>query len=69
MGAPMPCVLEESSMLGQVAGGGVAAAALPCPSPLGTKEIACIRMDTVVLQGARVALPDDELLSILDMEA
>jgi hypothetical protein len=56
-------------MLGQVAGGGVAAAALPCPSPLGTKEIACIRMDTVVLQGTRVALPDDELLSILDMEA
>ncbi|KAM0925409.1 hypothetical protein ACQ4PT_004215 [Festuca glaucescens] len=69
MGAPMPCVLEESSTLQQESGGGAAAAALSCPSPLGTEEIARIRQDTGVLQGARVALPDDELLSILDMEA
>ncbi|KAM0903159.1 hypothetical protein ACQ4PT_018929 [Festuca glaucescens] len=69
MGAPMPCVLEESSTLQQESGGGAAAAALSCPSPLGVEEIARIRQDTGVLQGARVALPDDELLSILDMEA
>jgi hypothetical protein len=41
----------------------------PCSSPLGAEEIARFRLDTGVLQGARIALPDNELLSILDMEA
>ncbi|KAK1648108.1 hypothetical protein QYE76_065913 [Lolium multiflorum] len=70
MGARLPCVLEEAAPLELGFDGEVgAAAALPCPAPFDAEEIARIRLDTGLLQGARVALPDAELLSILDMEA
>jgi AMMECR1 domain-containing protein len=65
----MSCVLEESPKVVLELAGGAAAVEQPCSSPLGANEIARIRLDTGVLQGARIALPDNELLSILDMEA
>ncbi|KAK1649566.1 hypothetical protein QYE76_067371 [Lolium multiflorum] len=68
-GAPMPCILEESPMAVLELAGGAMAVEQPCSSPLGAEEIARIRLDTGVLQGVRIALPDNELLSILDMEA
>jgi hypothetical protein len=68
-GMPLPCVLEESPTVALGLGGGAAAVEPPCSSPLDADEIARIRLDTGVLQGARIALPDNELLSILDMEA
>jgi hypothetical protein len=67
--ARLPCVLEESPTVALGLGGGAAAVEPPCSSPLDADEIARIRLDTGVLQGARIALPDNELLSILDMEA
>jgi hypothetical protein len=69
MGGPLPCVLEEAAPLVLGSDGEMGAAALPCPAPLDAEAIARIRQDTGLLQGARVALPDAELLSILDMEA
>ncbi|KAK1606771.1 hypothetical protein QYE76_030444 [Lolium multiflorum] len=68
-GAHLPCVLQEcpAAMLEPV--GGAADVGQLCSTPLGAEEIARIRLDTGVLQGARIALPDSELLSILDMEA
>jgi hypothetical protein len=68
-GVRLPCVLEEAAPLELGSDAEEGAAALPCPAPLDAEAIARIRQDTGLLQGARVALPDAELLSILDMEA
>jgi hypothetical protein len=69
MDAPLPCVLEELTPLEQGVGFGAGNAASACPPTLDADEIAHIHHDTSVLLGTRVALPDAELLSILDMEA
>jgi hypothetical protein len=68
-GATLPCVLEDVVPLEHGDDFGVGAAEPACLPPLDAAAIARISHDTGVTQGARVALPDAELLSILDMEA
>ncbi|KAM0925856.1 hypothetical protein ACQ4PT_003775 [Festuca glaucescens] len=68
-GVPLPCVLEEVVPLEHGDGFGVGTVEPACLPPLDAAAIARISHDTGVIQGARVALPDAELLSILDMEA
>jgi hypothetical protein len=71
VGAPaaLPCILEEVAPLELGVDSGAGNAASACLPPLDAEEIARIQRDTGVLLGTRVALPDAELQSILDMEA